>query len=728
MNRVIIGKLLILIGISITSLAQTPVSPIVQPHVNFVDNSGSPCAGCSVYSYAAGTSTPQATYTDSTGTSQNTNPIILDAAGGANIWLSSASYKFILKSTLGTTIWTVDNVQGYISACSLSGCTFTGPISGTTASFPGGFTGPIGQTSPAAGTFTTLTGQTINNIPYPTTFAALQADVTACGSSLCAIGINNSIPVTSNYTIPSNVTLIIASGSQLQPGTGITLTMSGTIKAANVQIFGGSGSIAGLTYDTPEWFGGTNVNIAYNALSATGGTISLQAKTYTAGGITITKPGVRLIGSGMPSYASGYTSLTGGTIIQGAVMAQQGANYIVIRDLGVDAGPALGTASDVIAIFNNGQVVGAPQVQNPIIENVSCLGFSPTTAAHCLLVENVNNASIKNVLAVNNTHGVVLKGTNSTIDGVWSAGHATDSVDIKSDTYAPGNNNVIKNVKISYLSTPGDTGPFFINSETVGGTGVPIYNISVSHVQTESVGSSANPTAFQITGQDPTYPATDINISDVTIDWPGGSTSGYACIFIVQSTARVNLSNINCKNYYYAIYTAFPNLTAMNDFTLTGSQFANITGGSAIQTDGRWNIAGNAFNNITGNAILAQNGNVNLGLNACTSCGAYFNKTSGSFTFDYRAYIGNSGAPTLSPTTVGAIQNMTAGQLVVNFLPNQFNAAPICEARPVSSAVPGTTTVPNIWINADTASGATFNASDATFAGQIHWTCTGSMQ
>lgn len=92
--------------------AQVTVSPIVSPHQTFVDASGGPCAGCSLYSFTAGTTTPTPTYTDSTGGVQNTNPIILNVQGGANIWVSTnVSYKFVLKSPTGVTIWSVDNVQ-----------------------------------------------------------------------------------------------------------------------------------------------------------------------------------------------------------------------------------------------------------------------------------------------------------------------------------------------------------------------------------------------------------------------------------------------------------------------------------------------------------------------------------------------------------------------------------------------------------------------------------------
>ena len=101
-------------------LAAQTATPFQRPHQNFVDASGLPCAGCFLFSYQAGTTTPQPTYTDSSGTVQNTNPIILDAAGGANIWMGATPYKFVLEDASGTTLWTVDNVPG---AGSLGSCT-----------------------------------------------------------------------------------------------------------------------------------------------------------------------------------------------------------------------------------------------------------------------------------------------------------------------------------------------------------------------------------------------------------------------------------------------------------------------------------------------------------------------------------------------------------------------------------------------------------------------------
>jgi len=86
------------------------LSPYV--FVQEMDNSGNPLSGGKIYTYAAGTTTPQATYTDSTGTTPNANPIILNSAGRADIWLGQNAYKFVLKDSSDNTIKTVDNVAG----------------------------------------------------------------------------------------------------------------------------------------------------------------------------------------------------------------------------------------------------------------------------------------------------------------------------------------------------------------------------------------------------------------------------------------------------------------------------------------------------------------------------------------------------------------------------------------------------------------------------------------
>jgi len=83
-----------------------------SPLMQFTTTAGAPLIGGKVYTYAAGTTTPLASYTDSTGATANTNPVILDTRGEAAIWLSPASYKFLLKDSNDVTIWTSDNIGG----------------------------------------------------------------------------------------------------------------------------------------------------------------------------------------------------------------------------------------------------------------------------------------------------------------------------------------------------------------------------------------------------------------------------------------------------------------------------------------------------------------------------------------------------------------------------------------------------------------------------------------
>lgn len=90
----------------------------------FLDNNGLPLAGGQIFTYAAGTTTPLATYTDESGLTPNTNPVILDASGSANIWIGDDSYKFVLEDSLGNSIKTVDNVLSIAAQIAAISSTF----------------------------------------------------------------------------------------------------------------------------------------------------------------------------------------------------------------------------------------------------------------------------------------------------------------------------------------------------------------------------------------------------------------------------------------------------------------------------------------------------------------------------------------------------------------------------------------------------------------------------
>jgi hypothetical protein len=99
------------------------LSPVGGAGAQFFDNNGNPLTGGKLYTYAAGTTTPQVTYTTSAGNVAHTNPIVFDAAGrvpgSSEIWVSAGvNYKFVLKDSNDVLIATWDNLLGLAAGSS----------------------------------------------------------------------------------------------------------------------------------------------------------------------------------------------------------------------------------------------------------------------------------------------------------------------------------------------------------------------------------------------------------------------------------------------------------------------------------------------------------------------------------------------------------------------------------------------------------------------------------
>jgi hypothetical protein len=82
------------------------------PKLQFFDANGNPLAGGKLYTYAAGTTTPLATYTDYGGGTANANPVILDSRGEASVWFGTSQYKVKLTNADDVEVYTVDNLNG----------------------------------------------------------------------------------------------------------------------------------------------------------------------------------------------------------------------------------------------------------------------------------------------------------------------------------------------------------------------------------------------------------------------------------------------------------------------------------------------------------------------------------------------------------------------------------------------------------------------------------------
>lgn len=113
------NKFLLLAALSVAGFSQSVPNavPMPTPEIQYLDVNGAPLSGAYLCTYAAGTTTPLATYTDSTAGSPNTNPIVLDSVGRASVWVGPSLYKFVLRTggtgnscSTGSVVWTQDNV------------------------------------------------------------------------------------------------------------------------------------------------------------------------------------------------------------------------------------------------------------------------------------------------------------------------------------------------------------------------------------------------------------------------------------------------------------------------------------------------------------------------------------------------------------------------------------------------------------------------------------------
>jgi hypothetical protein len=209
------------------------------------DENGDPAIGWQIFSYAAGSSSALATYSDAAGTVPQANPITLNALGlsdGGPIWLADGkSYKFILKDNDGVTKATFDNISGVndanvtISQWQASGVTPT-YVSATSFTVPGDQTSAfhIGrrlQFTTSAGTvYGTITASAYTTL---TTVTMDMDDPQVLDSGLSAVNLSL-ITADPNALPPKFVTDLMsdnnlgASGYQKFPGGAIMQWGSGT--------------------------------------------------------------------------------------------------------------------------------------------------------------------------------------------------------------------------------------------------------------------------------------------------------------------------------------------------------------------------------------------------------------------------------------------------------------------------------------------------------------------
>lgn len=242
------------------------VSLAPEAHIQFSDATGAPLASGKVFTFAAGTSTPLATFTDSTGGTPNANPVILDAGGFANIWLTNnVGYKFQVQNAAGSTLWTVDNILNTVfvgvspqKQVFTAGGTFTIPagVTNVKVTVVGGGGGGGGSTAANNGGGAGSGGAAIKWLSGLTPGNTLTVAVGLGGTGVAGANGNNGAgsSVTSGTQVITSILTNGAVGATVNPG------------VAN----GGPGGVTGT---------GGDMNLAGN-----GGTMSAAAAASATGG------------------------------------------------------------------------------------------------------------------------------------------------------------------------------------------------------------------------------------------------------------------------------------------------------------------------------------------------------------------------------------------------------------------------------------------------------------
>lgn len=284
------------------------LSPI--PWFQFVDSNGSPLSGGKVYTYAAGTTTPLATYTTSVGNVANANPIILDSRGMASVWLGTALYYMELKTSADVLIRTADNIGGFISAGGAGNLAITGTLTVGGEATIHGLTVGLGAGSIGTNTVLGIDALDVNTTGANCTAIGYQALINNTTGSNTAIGSSTlSANSTGNYnTAVGNLALTnntVGLGNTAMGYAGLFFNTTGNYNTAygtsalysnnvgvNNSFFGVSSGYTNTSGDSNSGFGYAvlysltlgfnNVGMGYEALYSTTTGSNNTALGYTA--------------------------------------------------------------------------------------------------------------------------------------------------------------------------------------------------------------------------------------------------------------------------------------------------------------------------------------------------------------------------------------------------------------------------------------------------------------
>jgi hypothetical protein len=373
-------------ALNVNSQVQLP--PYYKPQ--FLDQNGRPLSNGCVFTYISGTNTPQATFTDFTGSTPNPNPILLDGSGrpplGTDIWLGSGSYRFKLVTQGGSSCstgvqqWLEDGITSSTGTILSANNTFTG-----TNTFDGtsNFNGPVNM-----------------NVGFTSNGPSNLSD----GGSINGT-FSGSPTISGVWFVTGGMTFNVPWTSLVTTGTP-PFSVNSTSQVANLN----ASFLEGVTWEAPDAIGGTTPNAGtFTTLVAN---TELFATHFSLSGTAVT--GIQ--GSGDPNL------LASGTITSGAG-----------RGLCLDANGGATTTGCATSGFTQIEAAVSTTTTCPTSTSASATcGFTiswPTPfvdtsyAAACIGVTITGNPFIAGVTA-KSTSGMVVEVSNGTASAATASGYA----------------------------------------------------------------------------------------------------------------------------------------------------------------------------------------------------------------------------------------------------------------------------------------------------------------
>lgn len=421
----------------------------------FFSDSGVPLNGGKLYSYAAGTTTPQTCYTTSAGNVAHTNPIILNSAGrvsSGEIWLTAGSnYKFVLTDSSDVLIATWDNLYG------ISGVTL--PISAANVTYTPPFSGGVAKTVEDEFALTINLKDFATGSGSDEYTAIMSALAAATGKALC---------VPAGYTF--------ASATRIQIPSNIRIYGGGTLKALAL---GTSASIQGFLYGDSL----TNVTIdgitidcnpsvqTHPLLTAVYFTASSKVK-LTNNKVTCSYAGLYVrTNSSYVEVSNNYIDNSYGSSSDAAL--RHGASIIVGANNGVVSGNIVkGIVSTAVidSDIATGVYVGTESAITynnlSVVNNTVQYSYSAIAASYANNVSIVGN-TVSDCRTKNHSQGIILtscQGATVDSNSIRNIDYtAIALVNCKSSTVS---NNTITNDS-SYLIGAGSLGGLIANGITV---------------------------------------------------------------------------------------------------------------------------------------------------------------------------------------------------------------------------------------------------------------------